>query len=219
MDKLTDFDNLDVMIGSENANPMEKELTNDIEESSVQGDPEANMYSRNEFRNHTCEIDNPRLNETRESIEHFANEFNLRLSQEMDSMVALMHTQINEAISSAISYRVIPEICSIVISMSSSGNRDTEASSSPNSQGNRENDFGMKTKITKKDSRSACYLRNTETVSSYTVSDVNNESVRISYVRTDPSEYSFLIFLFRTKRNHDQRNTNPRLGELIVRSR
>ena len=85
-----------------------------------------------------------------------------RLSQEMDSMMFMMYCQINRAISSAISDRVIPEIRNNVSSMSSSGNRDTEASSSPNSQRNREGTTGLKTKISKKDSRSACDLGDTE---------------------------------------------------------
>ena len=82
-------------------------------------------------------------------MDTFSNEFNLRLSQEMDSMMAMMHLQINRAISSTISDRVIPEIKNIMSSMFLSGNRDTEASSSPNSQENRENNIGLKTKITK----------------------------------------------------------------------
>ena len=150
MDMMTEFDNLDVMIGSENANPIEWELANAVEELSVQGDTESNMYSRNEFRDFTCENDNHRQNEARESIEAFANEFNLKLSQDIDSMVAMMHTQINRAISSAISDRIIPEIRNLVSSTSSSRNRETEASSSPNSQENRDNNPGLKTEITKK---------------------------------------------------------------------
>ena len=43
---MSDFDNLDVMIGSENVNPIERELTEAIEESSAPGDIESNMYSR-----------------------------------------------------------------------------------------------------------------------------------------------------------------------------
>ena len=77
-------------------------------------------------------------------------------------MMAMMHSQINRAISSAISDRVTPGIRNIVSSMFPSGNRDTEATSSPNSQESRENTSGFETKITKKDSRSAAYdLRNT----------------------------------------------------------
>ena len=60
---MSDFDNLDVMKGSENANPIERELVNAIAESSVQGDTEFNMYSRNEFRDFTFEKDSHRQNE------------------------------------------------------------------------------------------------------------------------------------------------------------
>ena len=51
-------------------------------------------------------------------------------------MMSMMHSQINRAINNAIAEKVIPEIQNIVISMSSSGNRDTEASVSPNIQEN-----------------------------------------------------------------------------------
>ena len=61
-------------------------------------------------------------------VETFKKEVNLRLSQEMDSMMSMVHAQINRAISSAISDRVIPKKRNKVSSMSSSGNRDTEAS-------------------------------------------------------------------------------------------
>ena len=44
---LSEFDNLDVMVGSENANPFKREVANAIGESSVQDDIESNMYSRN----------------------------------------------------------------------------------------------------------------------------------------------------------------------------
>ena len=63
--------------------------------------------------------------------------------------MALVFSQTNKAICSAISDRVNPEIKNIVSSMSSSGNLDTEASLSPNSQENRENNDGLKTRIKK----------------------------------------------------------------------
>ena len=65
--------------------------------------------------------------------------------------MTMMHSQINRAISAAIAERVNPEIQNIGSSMSSSGNRDSEASMSPNSQENRESTSGLKTKIIKKD--------------------------------------------------------------------
>ena len=97
----------------------------------------------------------------------FTSEFNMRLAQEMDSMMSMMHNQINRAISTAIAERVIPEIQNIVSSRSSSGNRDTEASSSPNSQEIIEGNNRFKSKITKKDSRSTCDLRLTRDSSPY----------------------------------------------------
>ena len=150
MDMMSDFDNIEVMIGNENTNSIGRGLANAIEESSVLGDIESNMHSRNEFRETNYENNDHRPNEARDYLETSSNEFNLRLSQEMDSMMAMMHSQTNRAISSTISDRVISEIKNIMSSMSSSGNRDTEASSSPNSQENRENNIGLKTEITKR---------------------------------------------------------------------
>ena len=102
-----------------------------------------------------------RQNEVRQSFETFSNEFNLRLSQEMDSMMSMMHNQINRAITTAINERVIPEIQNIASSMSSAGHRDTEASLSPISQENREGASGPKMKFARKDSRSVGDLKDT----------------------------------------------------------
>ena len=107
-----------------------------------------------DYRDFTCENDSFRQIDVRQFFGTFSNEFKLRLSQEMDSMMSMMHSQINRAISTAIAERVIPEIQNIVSSMPSSGNRDTEASMSPNSQENKKSTSELKTKITKKDSRS-----------------------------------------------------------------
>ena len=76
----------------------------------------------------------------------------------------MVHTQINSAISSALSEKVITEIRNIVSSVSA-GHCDTESGSSMNNQDNREEAIGLKTKITKKDSRSAFDLRDTEDLS------------------------------------------------------
>ena len=143
---MSDLDSLDVMLGNGNDNPIERELADAIEQSSVQGDTEHNMHQRSDYRDFAYENDSSRQNDVRQSFEAFSNEFNLRLSQEMDSMMSMVHDQINKAISTAISERVIPEIQNIVSSMSSSGNRDTEASMSPGSQENRENTSGLKSK-------------------------------------------------------------------------
>ena len=90
----------------------------------------------------------------------------MRMSQKMDAMMSMMHSRINRAISSAISERVIPEIQNIMSSISS-GNRDTESGSLSNIQENYSRTEGLKTKITKKDSRSAFDLRDTEDLSPY----------------------------------------------------
>ena len=159
------------MVGSDNINPNEKELASATEESSVQNDTDSNLPAREDFpqeivfRNQNHGNINPIHEGFLESLETFTNEVTLRLSQEMDSMMSMVHAQINRAVRSAISDRVIPEICNIVSSMSSSANTDTEASSSSKSQENRKRMSGLKTEITKKDSKSACDLRDTEDLS------------------------------------------------------
>ena len=169
MDMMSDFENLDVMLGNSNNNPIERELAEAIDQSSAHGDADTHTYLENEYRDYQHENDILRQNEIRHSFETFSNEFNLRLSQEMDSMMSMMHNQINRAVTTAINERVIPEIQNIASSMSSAGHRDTEASSSPNSQENRESVSGPKIKIAKKDSRSVGDLRETLGQSSHMV--------------------------------------------------
>ena len=169
MDMMSDTDNSDVMLGNANSSPIEREIADAFEQSSVQGDIETDLHKRGDYRDFTCENDSFRQNDDRQSFETFSNEFKLRLSQEMDSMMTMMHSPTNRAISAVIVERVIPEIQNIVSSMSSLGNRDTEASMSPNSQENRESTSGLKTKITKKDSQSARDLRDTTGRGSYTI--------------------------------------------------
>ena len=166
---MSDFDNLDIMLGNDNNNPIEKELADAIEQSSVHEDTNTNTYHRNEYGNFTYEKDSVSQNDVRQSFEALSTEFNLRLSQEMDSMMSIMHSQINRAITTAIAQRVIPEIQNIVNSMSSTGHRDTEASMSPNRQENSENASGHKTKVAKKYSRSVGDLRDTTGCCSYMV--------------------------------------------------
>ena len=115
MDMMSDFESMDIMIGNGESNPIEWELSSAIEESSVLGDVESNMFSTNEFRQTSYENNVPRQNEPRDYMESFSNGFHLRLSQEMDFMMAMMHSQINRAISSTISERIIPEIKNIIV--------------------------------------------------------------------------------------------------------
>ena len=48
MDMMSDLDNLDVMLGNGIDNPIERELADAIEQSSVQGDTEDNMHQRSD---------------------------------------------------------------------------------------------------------------------------------------------------------------------------
>ena len=55
MDMMSDIDNLDVMLGKGNENPIEKELADAKEQSSTQGDYEADEFHRANYRNFTQE--------------------------------------------------------------------------------------------------------------------------------------------------------------------
>ena len=180
------------MVGNENIIPFERELANAgvnssivKEEAIVQYDNESiqrpmdTFPHEGEFGNTNYERNIPRRDEVREFIDTFTIEFNLRLSQEMDSMMLMMHSQINRSISSAISDRVIPEIRSIVSSIFSSGNKDTEASSSLNSQGNKEQTNGLEIKTSKKDPMSAYDLKHTEDYGPYMVTGATDTQRQI----------------------------------------
>ena len=87
-------------------------------------------------------------------METFSTEINVRLSQEMDSVMSMMHAKINKAISHTISDRVFAEIQNIMGSLSS-GHKYTKSGPSNNNQDSNVATSGFETKITKKDSRSA----------------------------------------------------------------
>ena len=102
---MSDSDNMDVIILNENINPIERYLANTIEGSDNHSYAESTSHTRrkssqeNEFRGFRHETNFHRQDSFFESMETFTYEINLRLSQEMDSM---MHLQINRDISSAI---------------------------------------------------------------------------------------------------------------------
>ena len=60
MDMMSDFENLDVMLGNEKINPIERELADAIDQSSAHGDAATNVYQRNENRDYLHEIDSLR---------------------------------------------------------------------------------------------------------------------------------------------------------------
>ena len=57
MDMMFDMNNLDVMLGNETSNPIERELADAIEQSSVQEDIETNMHQRDDYRDFAYEND------------------------------------------------------------------------------------------------------------------------------------------------------------------
>ena len=140
MDMMSGFENMDVILGSDNVNPIERELSNEIGNAGSHCDNESNLQAKENdsrlhgIRHYVNENAIPRQNRFRETMETFTSEYNIGLSQEMDSMMSMIHSQINTAIFTAIAERVIPEIQNIVSSMSSSKNWDTETDSSPNSK-------------------------------------------------------------------------------------
>ena len=152
---MADFDNMVTMIESENVDPFEKEFANAIEESVKHCDlefiyhPRGNSSEQNEFRDFSHDNAIPRQDRLFESMETFTNGINLRRSQEMDSMMSMMKSQIKGTINSAISERVIPEIHNIVSSMSS-GHMDNESRSSVNNQEDRDETTWFEMKITKR---------------------------------------------------------------------
>ena len=50
MDMMSDMDNLDIMIGNGSENPLERELADVIDQSSVHGNIEANTHQRSDLR-------------------------------------------------------------------------------------------------------------------------------------------------------------------------
>ena len=88
----------------------------------------------------------------------------------------ILQAQTKRAINSAINDKVIPEIQSIMC-LFSSGQRDTESATSTNNQKNSEEANDFKTKLTKKDSRSAFDTRDTWDL------NPNNKLLKFTFIR------------------------------------
>ena len=69
-DMTSDFENLDVMLGNDNNNPIERELADAIEQSSVHEDAKTNTNHRNEYGNFTYENDPVRQNDVKQGYFH-----------------------------------------------------------------------------------------------------------------------------------------------------
>ena len=63
MDMLSDIENMDVMLGNGNNNPIERELADAIEQSSVQGDIESNTPLGDQHASFTYENNLPGRND------------------------------------------------------------------------------------------------------------------------------------------------------------
>ena len=175
LDMLSDYGNMDIMLGDGNSNSIERELDSLINvpdrQQYLHSFPNReNSSQENEIRN----IDNRNepIGESRlmESINTLSGEMNARMSREMESMMDFMQTQISRAINSAISERIIPEIQSMM-GKSVLAQHGIEPNSSPNEDGIR--GTWKNTKLTKKDSRSACDLRDHADTTLYMVTGAN----------------------------------------------
>ena len=190
---LSDYGNMDIMLGDGNSNSIERELDSLInapDRQDFQSFPNReNSSQENEIR----DIDNRNepIGESRliESINTLSGEMNARMSREMESMIDFMQTQISRAINSAISERIIPEIQNMM------GNPTLVQQGVQPSSSLNEDEIGniwKNTKLTKKDSRSACDLR--------------DHTDTIPYMVTGANELQHPIPEFLTGRIHSQPN-------------
>ena len=158
LDMLSDYGNMNVMLGDGNSNSIERELDSLINVSEKQQDFQSFPNRENSsLENEIGDIDsrNEPVRESRlvESINMPSGEMNGRMSQEMESMMDVMHTQIIRALSSAISERIIPEIQNMVENLPLN-QHGVEPCTSTNEDGNGNVWKNANTKLAKKDSRS-----------------------------------------------------------------
>ena len=115
LDMLSDYGHMDVMLGEGKSNSIERELDslNNVPErqQDFQSFPNRDVSSlENEIRDIDSRNEPVRESRLMESINMFSGEVNAKMSQEMETMMDVMHTQISRAISSAISERIIPYV-------------------------------------------------------------------------------------------------------------
>ena len=172
LDMLSDYGNMDVMLGERNSNSIERELDSLITVPEGQRDFQPfpnreNSSQENEIRDIDSRNEPVRESRLIESINTLSGEMNARMSREMEAMMDLMQSQITRAISSAISERIIPEIQKMVENLPL-GQHGVEPCTFADEDGIRNVWKNANTKLTKKDSRSACDLRDHMDVSPYT---------------------------------------------------
>ena len=167
---LSDYGNMDILLGDGNSNSIKRELDSLINGPERQQDlqtfPNRETSSQeNEIRDISNR--NEPIGEGRliESINMLSGEMDARMSREMETMMNFMQTQIGRAINSAISERIIPEIQSIMENPPLA-QQGIEPRPSLNEDGI--GNVWKNTKLTKKDSRSACDLRDHTDTTPYT---------------------------------------------------
>ena len=163
LDMLSDYVNMDVMLGEGKSNSIERDLDSLINVPERQQDFQSfpnreNSSQENEIRDIDSRNEPVRESRLVESINMLSGEMNARMSREMEAMMDLMHSQISRAISSAISDRIVPEIQNMVENLPLSQN-GVEPCTSASEDGISNVWKNANTKLTKKDSRSACDLR------------------------------------------------------------
>ena len=163
LDMLSDYGNMDVMLRKGNSNSIARELDSLINVPERQQDFQSfpnreNSSQENEIRDIDSRNEPVRESRLIESINMLSGEMNARISREMEAMMDPMHSQISRAISSAISERIIPEIQNMVENLPLS-QHGVEPCTSTSEDGIRNVWKNANTKLTKKDSRSACDLR------------------------------------------------------------
>ena len=118
-DIMSDIENMDILLGTDQYNQIERDLEQMTNFS--------NDFGRNENRENTPtretssqenEIRNMPSNRGErtlpDNMEILTGEMNFRISQEMNSIINGMNSQIERAISSAISERIIPQMQNVV---------------------------------------------------------------------------------------------------------
>ena len=160
---LSDYGKMDVMLGGGNSSFVERELDSLIKVPERQQDFQSfpnreNSSEENEIRDIDSRNEPVREGRLMESINMLSKEMNARMFREIEMMIDLMHTQISRAIGSAMSERIIPEIQNMVESLPLN-QHGVEPYTSKNEDGTRNVWKNANTKLTKKDSRSACDLR------------------------------------------------------------
>ena len=112
---LSDYGNMDMMLGDGHSNSIEKELDSLIigaeRQQHFQTFPNReNSPQENDIRDISNRNEPVREGRLIESINVLSGEMNARMSREMETMKDFMQTQISRAFNSAINERIIPEI-------------------------------------------------------------------------------------------------------------